>query len=312
MNPEIVNKKWFEKKWLLLILLFILPPLGIYGVLKRNPLFWKKLVYTFFASFMILYWIGLFGMLMFPINHYEDGLSKLQNGNLQLAIQDFEKVDKTDVNYSNALNQINLANQKLNEQNLLGEKLTIDKKVEQNKFNEKLIEFQKKWSDSVVKSNKGSYILSSKLSLPDTICFELSKAATKSFNSNRSDNLPMYVSIYKRALNNEFGNIYNSVKTVIDFIPNKELSKNNNSAEWSHPVLMNKGLKIYSGNQYSKEYLGALKCKYNDETDGNTYYIIVKDNGNETRIEDYQFRTFYWIKRTDPNYNNTTGISKCY
>ena len=39
----------------------------------------------------------------------------------------------------------------------------------------KLIEFQKTWSDSVVKSWGGDFIVSNKLSLPDTIYFELSK-----------------------------------------------------------------------------------------------------------------------------------------
>ena len=61
----------------------------------------------------------------------------------------------------------------------------------------KLIEFQKKWSDSVVKSWEGSFIINSKLSTTDTIYFELSKNATKAFNSNREQALPMYVSSCK-------------------------------------------------------------------------------------------------------------------
>lgn len=178
--------------------------------------------------------------------------------------------------------------------------------------NTELIEFQKTWSDSVVKSNNGSYILSSKLSLPDTIYFELSKGATKSINSNKRDNLPMYISIYKRALTNKFGTQYNEIETVIDFMPNKELLKNNNPNEWTHPIVKNRGLKIYGGNEYSKDYIGKLNCKYKDKTDGNTYYVLIKDNGNETRILDYEFESYYWIKQTDPNYNSAIGLSKCY
>ena len=177
--------------------------------------------------------------------------------------------------------------------------------------NTKLIEFQKTWSDSVVKSNNGSYILSSKLSLPDTIYFELSKGATKSITSNKRDNLPMYISIYKSALKNRFGTQYNEIETVIDFLPNKELLKNNNPNEWSHPIIMNKGLKIYSGNEYSKDYIGKLNCKYKDKSDRNTYYVLIKENGNETRILDYEFESYYWIKKTDPNYNSAIGLSKC-
>lgn len=177
--------------------------------------------------------------------------------------------------------------------------------------NTKLIEFQKTWSDSVVKSWKGKFIIASKLSLPDTISFELSKDATKSFNSNKSESLPMYLFSYKNSLKNKFGNEFNSIATTIDFIPNKELLKNNNPNEWSHPIMMNKGLKIYSGNQYSKDYIGKLNCKYKDKTDGNTYYVLIKDNGNETRILDYEFESYYWIKKTDPNYNSAIGLSKC-
>ena len=176
---------------------------------------------------------------------------------------------------------------------------------------DKLIEFQKTWSDSVVKSNNGSYILSSKLSLPDTIYFELSKGATKFINSNKRDNLPMHISIYKRALTNKFGTQYNEIETVIDFMPNKELLKNNSPNEWTHPIVKNRGLKIYGGNEYSKEFVGTLQCKYKDESNGNTYYILYKDNGNETRIVDYEFDN-YWIKKTDSNYNSAIGISKCY
>jgi hypothetical protein len=175
----------------------------------------------------------------------------------------------------------------------------------------KLIEFQKKWSDSVVKSWEGSFIINSKLSTTDTIYFELSKNATKAFNSNREQTLPMYVSSYEKSLNNKFGTLYNSVKTVIDFLPNKELLKNNNPNDWTHPIIKNRGLKIFGGNEYSKDYIGKLSCKYKDESNGNTYFIITKDNGNETRIVDYEFDN-YWIKTTDPNYNSANGISKCY
>lgn len=175
----------------------------------------------------------------------------------------------------------------------------------------KLIEFQKTWSDSVVKSNNGSYILSSKLSLPDTINFELSKGATKSINSNRRDNLPLYLSIYKKSLTKKFGTEYNGIETVIDFMPNKELTKNNNPNDWTHPIAKNSGLKIFGGNEYSKEFVGTLQCKYNVESNGNTYYILYKDNGNETRIVDYEFDN-YWVKKKDADSKIGIGISKCY
>ncbi|WP_123901229.1 hypothetical protein [Flavobacterium davisii] len=177
--------------------------------------------------------------------------------------------------------------------------------------NTKLIEFQKTWSDSVVKSWKGKFIIASKLSLPDTISFELSKDATKSFNSNKSESLPMYLFSYKNSIKNKFGNEFNSIATTIDFIPNKELLKNNNPNDWTHPILKNSGLKIFGGNEYSKEFVGTLQCKYKDESNGNTYYILYKNNGSDVRIIDYEFDN-YWVKKKDADSRIGIGIPKCY
>ena len=175
----------------------------------------------------------------------------------------------------------------------------------------KLIEFQKKWSDSVVKSWKGSFIVNSKLSSPDTIYFELSKNATKAFNSNREQALPMYISSYTKALNHKFGTLYNSVETIIDFMPNNQLLKNSNPNDWTHPILKNSGLKIFGGNEYSKEFIGTLQCKYKDESNGNTYYILYKNNGSDVRIVDYEFDN-YWVKKKDADSRIGIGIPKCY
>ncbi len=174
-----------------------------------------------------------------------------------------------------------------------------------------LKEFQKTWADSVVKSWGGDFIVSNKLSLPDTIYFELSKKATQSFNSNKSQSLPMYLFSYKNSLKNKFGTQYSEIETVIDFMPNKELLKNNNPNDWTHPIAKNSGLKIYGGNEYSKEFIGTLQCKYKDESDGNTYYVLYKDNGNETRIVDYQFDNC-WVKQKDADSRIGIGIQKCY
>ena len=53
MEQKYLKKKWFEDKALLVILFFILPPLGIYGMLKRNTVTWKKAIYILPASFSI-------------------------------------------------------------------------------------------------------------------------------------------------------------------------------------------------------------------------------------------------------------------
>jgi hypothetical protein len=270
MQKKYKQKKWFEDKAILVILFFILPPLGIYGMIKRNTVIWKKALYIIPASFSI-FLFSIFIIGAFLTSNENEKNSNISN---EITVDEVKK-EIPPVDYS------------------------------------KLIEFQKTWSDSVVKSWGGDFIVSNKLSLPDTIYFELSKKATQSFNSNKSQSLPMYLFSYKNSLKNKFGTQYNEIETYIDFMPNKELLKNNNPNEWTHPVIKNRGLKIYGGNEYSKEYIGSLNCKYKDETNGNTYYVILKDNGKEIRIVDYEFGN-YWIKQTDPNLQSAIGISKCY
>lgn len=272
MEQNFSNKKWYDSKGLIIILFFIMPPLGIYGMIKRNTVAWKKVLYILPASlFIFLIFIGIVGAFLIDTN-----TNKLENTN-----------DSTNIAVDEVKTEI--------------PPVDIDK----------LIEFQKTWSDSVVKSWNGQFIISKKLSLPDTINFELSKKATQSFNSNKSQSLPMYLFDYKNAITKKFGAKYNDIKTTIDFIPNVELTKNNNPNDWTHPIVKNRGLKIFAGNEYSKEFVGTLQCKYKDESNGNTYFVLYKDNGKETRIVDYEFDN-YWIKKNDSNYNSAIGISKCY
>lgn len=298
------SMKWFDNKPLLIAFLFILPPVGVIGILKRNSKLWKKLLYTFFALLSSIVLLVVILAVFNPIDYYKSGIENFNSCKYELAIKDFEKVGSKDENYKDAVSKIVIANKKIKELSIVKEKAN----------NEKLSaiqDFQKTWSDSVVKSNNGFFIVDSKLSLPDTIFFELSEGATKSINSNKRDNLPLYIKAYQIALKKRFGNEYNSIKTIIDFKPNQNLLKNYNSNEWSHPIILNKGLKIYSGNEYSKDYLGKLNCKYKDKTDGKSYYVITKENGNEARILDYEFKNYYWVKKSDPNYNSAIGLTKC-
>lgn len=298
------SKKWFNNKPLLIAFLFILPPVGVIGIFKRNSKLWKKLLYTFFALLSSIVLLVVILATFNPIDYYKSGIENFNNRKYELAIKDFEKVGSKDENYKDAVSKIVIANKKIKELSIVKEK------VDNEKLNV-IQDFQKTWSDSVVKSNNGSFIVGSKLSLPNTIFFELSEGATKSINSNKRDNLPLYIKAYQIALKNKFGNEYNSIETIIDFIPNNKLLKDNDPSIWSHPVIMNNGLKIYRGNEYSKDYIGKLNCKYKDKSDGETYYVVTKENGNETRILDYEFRSYYWVKKSDPNYNSTIGLTKC-
>lgn len=308
METQIESKKWYDNTFLLIILLFLFAPLGIYGIFKRkNTVLWKKLVYSVFGVGYLLFIIPMIiaGIYISNLDNYSEGNDFYKKGDLKTAIEYFSKVEKEDKNYK-------LAQQKIDEINSKLSQIEIQNKKQNELKLSQLNNFQKKWADSVVKSWKGDFIINSEIISADSIRFELSKNATKSFNSNRRDALPMYVSDYKKSVQKRFGSDYDYIKTVIDFSPNKELLKSSNPDEYTHPVFMNTGMSVYKGNQYSKELLGSLDCKKKDETDGETYFYIKKSNGGLTRIAEYDFRSNYWVKKEDPFYKSHSGINECY
>lgn len=310
------HKKWYDNTVLLIILFFILPPLGIYGVIKRRTSKFKKILYLVPAIFLSLFGFLLILSQLFPIDSYKEGLDYYNKKNYLKAYEYFQNVSPNEPNYYDAINKIAELKPIVDSLELLknekAKPLIIKNEKSEFVNPEELISFQQKWSDSIVKSWEGDFIISTKLILPDTIKFELSKNATKSFASNMEQTLPMYVSSYKRALKNKFGSQYDNYKTTITFLPNIEMNRQNDSDDWTRPVTLGTGLKIYSGNQYSKEYVGSLQCKFKDTSDGNTYYVVLKNNGSETYIQEYKFRSYYWVKRKDANSLHGVQLLKCY
>ncbi len=310
------KREWYEKKRILIPLLFLLPPVGIYGIFKKDTDKWKKVVYTLIGVFMTIYLISLLLLLILPNMDYSNGNKLYELGNYEKAIFEYKKVEKDDENYQNALQKIQLAQSKLDSIANSETMAIVKQKQDAIAKTEKLTAFQKQWADSIVNSWKGEFIISHNLKSIDTIQFELSKGATEIFNSNVKSNLPMYQSMYEKSLKHNLNKANNEPKTVIEFIPNKELSANANPNEWQHPTILNRSLKIYSGNQYSKEYLGVLVCKFKDKNrnamDGNQFVVIEKPNGNLVEILRYNLSNKYWIKTTDPNRNSATGLSNCY
>lgn len=305
------KSKWYDSKPLLIILLFILPPLGIVGIFKRNSITWKKIIYTLVgvtsSLFLLFLTVGIIGMIFFPIDYFKDGNESFYKGQYDKAVENYNKVPKDNIHYTDAQNQLTRIRQ-ISDSLAMQTQIELEaielKKQEQLK---ELASFQKHWADSVSKNN-GRFIIKAELSLPDSILFELGEEATKHFNSNKRDILPFLINSYKESLSAK-GYNYETLNTVIDFTPNKKLSKQSNDDDWTHPVIKNKGLKIYSGNQYSKEYIGTLSCKYKHE--GSTFYRILKNNGRYTDIEDYNFSNC-WVKKTDSKNKQGIGLPTCY
>lgn len=214
------SKKWYDNKPLLIVLLFVLPPIGVIGIIKRNSLLWKKILYSFFALISSLMLLVIILAIFNPIDYYKSGVDNFNDGKYELAIKDFEKVGSNDANYKDAVSKIGIANQKIKELSIAIEKENIEKLKAYK-------DFQKTWSDSIVKFWQGDYInkhLTSKNS--DTIYFQLSKKATE---GNWQSTAELHQSIYQKQFDSITINKFNNkLKTVIKIIPNEEQQNQNN------------------------------------------------------------------------------------
>lgn len=171
------KSKWYDSKPLLITLLLILPPLGIVGIFKRNSVTWKKIVYTLggltMSFFLLIFTIALF----YQIDYYKDGNEYFYKGQYDKAVENYNKVPKDNIHYTDAQSQLNKIRQ-------ISDSLAMQKQIEletielrkQEQLNE-LTSFQKNWADSIMKVYQG-YIIKNTVSL-DTIYFQLGKEATK-------------------------------------------------------------------------------------------------------------------------------------
>lgn len=99
------KSKWYNNKVLLIILLFILPPLGIVGIFKRNPVTWKKVVYTLAGLAMSLFLFICTLALIFPVDYYKEGINYYNNQNYTKAYEYLGKVEANDPNYNDAVSK---------------------------------------------------------------------------------------------------------------------------------------------------------------------------------------------------------------
>src|SRR5690606_15694068 len=100
------HKKWYDNTVLLIILFFILPPLGIYGVIKRRTSKFKKILYLVPAIFLSLFGFLLILSQLFPIDSYKEGLDYYNKKNYLKAYEYFQNVSPNEPNYYDAINKI--------------------------------------------------------------------------------------------------------------------------------------------------------------------------------------------------------------
>ncbi|WP_185249420.1 MULTISPECIES: hypothetical protein [Chryseobacterium] len=98
-------KQWYDNKVLLIILFFLLPPLGIYAMLKHKTDTWKKVLYiTPSALVTILLTIGIIGS--FFVDSYKSGLDYYNKKDFAKAYDFFRMVKPDDKNYNDAIAKI--------------------------------------------------------------------------------------------------------------------------------------------------------------------------------------------------------------
>ena len=100
------NQKWYDSKALLIILFFILPPLGIYAMAKHKTDSWKKVIYIIPAVLITLF-VGLGTLGAILMDNYKDGLDDYNKQNYVRAYENFERVSQSDENYADAIAKMN-------------------------------------------------------------------------------------------------------------------------------------------------------------------------------------------------------------
>lgn len=105
MENQQSTKKWYEKRGLLILLFFIFPPLGIYGMLQRKTATWKKVVYILPSAFISLFLaMGIYASL--TMDKYATAIDYYNKKDYENAYYYFSRVSSDDKNYDDAIAKI--------------------------------------------------------------------------------------------------------------------------------------------------------------------------------------------------------------
>lgn len=231
------SKAWYNNKILLIILFFILPPLGIYAMTKHKTVIWKKIVYIIPAS------LSVFLLLMILIatilsDDYKTAMTFYKNKNYMEAYKYFNRVSPDDENYNDAVVKLKELQPKFDSLVLAEKKKELEESYKNEIDTKKLTSedikelrnFQIKWSEEIVKNWQGDYFKSSSVSNSgDTINFQLIKiASTGNWQSSAEMNREIYQKEYDSLLKQNFRNKYNLLRTKIFISPDPGQQKINN------------------------------------------------------------------------------------
>ena len=222
-----MKQRWYNQNVKLFLSAVLLPPMGIYGLVKRETLKTGLRVagivitafYTLVYGFILAALIAVVFIGGDKLN-FDKGMSALKSGEYESAKRSFEQVDADSEYFNSAKQQIRTIDSIMK----IALVLTEQNDERTQKLQKDAERFRIAWSDSVVKSWKGEFIVGYVKPITDTIYFELSKNASKDFENNRDSNLPMYLASYNLSMKNKLGNDYKD-SFVIEFIQNEEAIK---------------------------------------------------------------------------------------
>jgi len=321
LQPQ--SKAWYDNKILLILLLFILPPLGIYAMAKNKTEIWKKIFYIVPASLSIFLFL-MFLIVAITNDDYKTAMTFYNSKNYMEAYKYFNRVSPDDENYKDAVAKLKELQPKFDSITSEKRKKEFSKEeINPQKLNMDEIailkDFQKKWADSLVRIENtpinGNHLIGNKVSSPDSILLEYSKGVTKEgFDINLEQDTELYRKFYKEAVSKRLGKQYADYPVYISPIANREvISKMDRNTEYTHPALAFRGIDIYKGNSVYKEKIGYIECVLDDpDKDRFDMYneiVIVRSKNGKIKIPYAKLRKIYWttVKENDV----TKTVQKC-
>lgn len=278
------SDKWHDKTWLLIVLCIVVFPVGIYALWKTSaiPSHWKIPV----TALVLVYG--------FMLINAKDIMLNMEDTSPTIGLENKPSQPVLD----SPLKDTTVTTQ-----------VTSEAKPQDEIELKKLKLYQKKWADSIVKTENtpenGYHLVGTKLSLPDTILFEYSAGTTKhGFEANFLQDERMYREWYSNAIKSKLGEKYLSYPVYLSCIPNRKVVTNiDKSVEYEHPSLAFYGIKVYNGNEFGKELIGKVSCLYKDRSKGfgDMYaeMVIIEGKKGTIRIPHYLFRKNYWTTKQE-------------
>lgn len=237
---EITTKKrWYEKRGLLLLLLFILPPLGIYGMALRDSKLWKKLVYIIGAFFMTLILFSIIVSIVVPTDYVSLGNRSIDKGDYDEAIKYYNEVAQDDDKYGVAKKGIERAIflkdsivQDSLEKEEEFEKMELVRKKASEEATKRFKKFQNNWADSLVTDWKGYLVGYEINNTLDTISLQLSADGTKGNGNINSINNRIYQKDYDSLQLVKFADTANNINVkIVLTLDEKQKIKNDEIAK---------------------------------------------------------------------------------